>query len=70
MNKTLEPKQVLINNCTIYGKVLCTHCGSDTNLAHINMVTNDLKDQWETTLCIDCIKEIPSYHDLVDEESV
>jgi hypothetical protein len=64
----LDPKQVIRENCSIFGRVTCTTCGSNTGLAYIEMTTNDLKDQWETILCSDCIKEIPSYHDLVNEE--
>lgn len=56
-------KKVYIENCTIFGKVLCTHCGSDGGLAYIQMSTRDMKDQWETVLCKACIKEIPSYHE-------
>ena len=62
----LDPKQVIIENCTIFCKVTCTHCGSETDLRYIEMTTNDLKDQWETVLCKECIKDIPSFHDIPD----
>jgi hypothetical protein len=67
MNK-LDPKQVIIENCTTFRKIVCTTCGSDNDLREIEMLTNDMKDQWETVLCLDCIKDIPSFDDLVNEE--
>jgi hypothetical protein len=66
----LDPKQVIIENCTTFHKIVCAHCGSDNDLREIQMMTYDMKDSWETVLCKDCIKDIPSYHDLVDEEAV
>jgi hypothetical protein len=58
------PQKVIIENCTIYGKLVCSQCGKDTALRKIQLVTNDLKDQWEDILCFKCIKDIPSYDEL------
>lgn len=66
-----DPKKIYIENCTLYGRVQCTHCGSNTELAYIGLCTQDLKEQHETVLCKQCIKDIPSVHDdMTEEEAV
>lgn len=50
-------------NTIIFGKVLCTHCGSDTELIHIEMTIADPDkpwNSWETIICRDCYKDLPS----------
>lgn len=66
----LQPKKVYIENCTIYGRVQCTHCGSHTDIFHVEMITQDLKDQWETTICKECLKDLPSVHEDMTEEEL
>lgn len=65
-----NPKTVYIENCTFYGRVLCTQCGSNTDLSYVQMMTRDMKDQWETVICRSCIQDIPSFDEETEEETI
>jgi len=61
MNNTKELKKIYcIEEFTFYGKVLCTSCGSDFDLAHCSNPYG-----LDDTLCKKCISEIPTYEDVL-----
>ncbi len=52
------------DDAIIFCKVTCTHCGSDTELMHINLsARNEINGSitsYDTVLCRGCYRELPS----------
>lgn len=55
-----DGNKVYIENCTIFGRVCCSRCGSNTDLFHIEKRTKDMKHAWEEFNCKPCLQEIPN----------
>lgn len=53
----------------VFGKCLCTWCGSSFDLIHIE-VSKIRKDQkpesFDTVICLECFKDIPNNNDRED----
>jgi hypothetical protein len=53
----------------VFGKVLCTHCGSDSELLHVELsalkvIGDEIKvKSYETTICKPCYKDLPERED-------
>jgi len=48
-------------NCTVFGRVICTSCGINTNLIHIEkQILKPVMETFDDIVCLDCWKEMPS----------
>lgn len=50
------------NDSIVYCKVVCTHCGSDQQLLHVNLSAIDENKKihsHDTTLCKACYSDLP-----------
>jgi hypothetical protein len=70
--KQIEDSNDLVfykNDSIVFGKVLCTHCGSDSELLHVELsalkVIGNYKkiESYETTLCKPCYRRLPERED-------
>lgn len=50
------------DDAVIFGKVLCTHCGSDTDLMYVELNAYDGKEfhTHNTELCRECYRALPT----------
>lgn len=54
-------------NCTVFGRVTCTSCGTNTDLIHIEkQILKPTISTFEDTICLDCWKEMPSASDTME----
>jgi hypothetical protein len=58
------------NDAIVFGKALCTYCGSDCELLHVELSTQnqDTKkiSSHETLLCRTCYSELPDREEAQD----
>lgn len=58
------------DDATIFCKVVCTHCGSDTELMHVNLSAIDENKKihsHDTVICRSCYRDLPEREDDSDE---
>lgn len=57
-NKTIYKEDIII-----FGKVLCTWCGSFSDLMYIEVSKIKPKIHFDTVICRECYKDIPHYEE-------
>jgi hypothetical protein len=72
MNKG-KPNKIYKDETTIFGRVVCTHCGINTNLLYVELswlTENFGVKSSETVLCRDCWEDLPTLEDETENEAV
>jgi len=71
MKRKIQPHIAYKENAIVFGKVICTHCGSDTELLHVELSALSISkpiDSWDTIICRECFGKLPSLQDMEEEE--
>lgn len=57
---------------TVFGKVVCTHCGRTEDLMHVEMSaihSSRPYNSFETIICKDCFNDLPSLKNSTKNEA-
>lgn len=65
-----KPNKIYKDETIVFGKVICTHCGINTDLLHVELShISEYKKIYshETIICRDCWENLPSLEDETEE---